>query len=46
MPVSASKLVTLAQLQAQAERVKQELAKYTLASELGPPRQEERNFGS
>ena len=35
MPVSASKLVTLAQLQAQAERVKQELAKYTLASELG-----------
>lgn len=33
MPVSASKLVTLAQLQAQAERVKQELAKYTLASE-------------
>lgn len=31
MPVSASKLVTLAQLQAQAERVKQELAKYTLA---------------
>lgn len=34
-PVSASKLVTLAQLQAQAERVKQELAKYTLASELG-----------
>lgn len=36
MPVSASKLVTLAQLQAQAERVKQELAKYTLASELGP----------
>ena len=35
MPVSASKLVTLAQLQAQAERVKQELAKHTLASELG-----------
>lgn len=35
MPVSASKLVTLAQLQTQAERVKQELAKYTLASELG-----------
>lgn len=35
MPVSASKLVTLAQLQVQAERVKQELAKYTLASELG-----------
>ena len=43
MPVSASKLVTLAQLQAQAERVKQELAErvkqelaeYTLASELG-----------
>ena len=35
MPVSASKLVTLAQLQAQAERVKKELAKYTLASELG-----------
>lgn len=35
MPVSASKLVTLAQLQAQAERVKQELAKYTLESELG-----------
>lgn len=35
MPVSASKLVTLAQLQAQAERVKQELAKYTPASELG-----------
>ena len=35
MPVSASKLVTLAQLQAQAERVKQEPAKYTLASELG-----------
>lgn len=35
MPVSASKLVTLAQLQAQAERVKQELAKYTLTSELG-----------
>ena len=35
MPVSASKLVTLAQLQAQAERVKRELAKYTLASELG-----------
>lgn len=35
MPVSASKLVTLAQLQAQAERMKQELAKYTLASELG-----------
>ena len=35
MPVSTSKLVTLAQLQAQAERVKQELAKYTLASELG-----------
>ena len=29
MPVSASKLVTLAQLQVQAERVKQELAKYT-----------------
>lgn len=26
MPVSASKLVTLAQLQVQAERVKQELA--------------------
>lgn len=36
MPVSASKLVTLAQLQAQAERVKQELAKYTLASSLAP----------
>lgn len=35
MPVSESKLVTLAQLQVQAERVKQELAKYTLASELG-----------
>lgn len=35
MPVSASKLVTLAQLQVQAERVKQELAKYTLASKLG-----------
>lgn len=34
MPVSASKLVTLAQLQVQAERVKQELAKYTLTSRL------------
>ena len=46
MPVSASKLVTLAQLQAQAERVKQELAKYTLASELGSLAKKERNFGS
>ena len=45
MPVSASKLVTLAQLQVQAERVKQELAKYTLASELGSLAKE-RNLGS
>ena len=33
MPVSASKLVTLAQLQAQAERVKQELTEYELVPE-------------
>lgn len=45
MPVSASKLVTLAQLQVQAERVKQELAKYTLASNLVPS-PKERNLGS
>lgn len=38
MPVSASKLVTLAQLQAQAERVKQELAKYWNPSLAPSPR--------
>ena len=35
MPVSADKLVTLAQLRTQSERVKAELAKYQLSSELG-----------
>lgn len=35
MPISTDKLVTLAQLRAQAERIKTELAKYQLVSELG-----------
>ena len=35
MPISTDKLVTLAQLRLQAERIKTELAKYQIASELG-----------
>lgn len=35
MPISTDKLVTLVQLRAQAERIKTELAKYQLVSELG-----------
>lgn len=35
MPISTSKLTTLGQLKLQAERIKQELAQYALASELG-----------
>lgn len=46
MPVSASKLVTLAQLQVQAERVKQELGEVHAGIRAWLPRQEERNFGS
>lgn len=35
MPISTSKLTTLGQLKLQAERIKQELASYVLASSLG-----------
>lgn len=35
MAISTDKLVTLAQLRSQAERIKQEFTKYTLTSELG-----------
>lgn len=35
MAISTDKLVTLAQLRAQAERIKQEFTKYTLTEELG-----------
>ena len=35
MPISTGKLTTLGQLKLQAERIKQELALYALASSLG-----------